>query len=101
MPGGRPVDELSRRWLRTRHEISDYFRQVEPAIQDIHSELHDLHEGAWGDTGLVTCWLERDYVLNDQPQHISAPTTIVFRRAGARWHIVQFHSVPLPEAPNG
>jgi len=95
------VDELSRRWLRTRSEISDYFRQFEPVIQSLHSELHDVHELAWGDTGLVTCWLEQDYVLNDQPQHISAPTSIGLQRAGAGWQIVLIHSVPLPEAPGG
>jgi ketosteroid isomerase-like protein len=95
------VEEISRRWLRTREDISDYFRQLEHAIQDVHSELRDVHEIAWGDTGLVTCWLEQDYVFNGQPQHISAPTTIVLHRRGDRWQIVLAHSVPMPESPSG
>ncbi len=57
----------------------------------------DVHEIAWDDTGLVTCWLEQDYVLNNQPQHISAPTTIVLRRSGNGWRLVLAHSTPLPE----
>ena len=95
------VDETSRRWLRTRQQISDHLRQLEPAIQNIHTELRDVHEIVWGDTGLVTCWLEQDYVLNGQPQHISAPTTIGLHRAGDRWQIVLVHSVPMPEGPSG
>jgi ketosteroid isomerase-like protein len=45
----------------------------------------------------VTCWLEQDYVLDNQPQHISAPTTIVLRRLGDGWRLVLTHSIPLPE----
>jgi hypothetical protein len=31
------VDEISRRWLRTREEIGDYFRQLPSAVQNLHS----------------------------------------------------------------
>src|ERR1044071_7312567 len=82
------VDEISRRWLRTPQEIADYFRQLASAVQTVHSELRDVREIAWGDTGLVTCWLEQDYVLGEQPQHISAPTTIGLRRVDGSWQIV-------------
>ena len=95
------VDEISRRWLRTREEIGDYFRQLASAVQNLHSELRDIHEVAWDDTGLVTCWLEQDYVLNNQRQHISAPTTIVLRRLGNGWRLVLAHSIPLPEDASG
>jgi ketosteroid isomerase-like protein len=90
------IDEISRRWLRTKEDIGEYFRQLASAIQNLHSELRDVHEIAWGDTGLVTCWLEQHYVLNNQPQHISAPTTIVLRRSGDSWRLVLAHSIPLP-----
>ena len=95
------VDEISRRWLRSKDELDDYFRQLEPAIQNLRSELRDVHEIAWGDSGLVTCWLEQDYVLNDQPQHVSAPTSIGLHRESGNWQIVLVHSIPLPEASSG
>jgi uncharacterized protein (TIGR02246 family) len=94
------VDEISRHWLRSREEIAAYFRQFETAIQDIHSELRDVHEKSWGDTGLVTCWLEQDYTLEGQRQHVSAPTSVVLRRDDGRWQIVLLHSIPLPEGRN-
>ena len=78
-----------------------YFRQLASAVQNLHSELRDIHEVAWDDTGLVTCWLEQDYVLNNQRQHISAPTTIVLRRLGNGWRLVLAHSIPLPEDASG
>jgi ketosteroid isomerase-like protein len=91
------VDEISRRWMRNHEEISVYVRQLETAIEDIHSELRDVHEKSWGDTGLVTCWLEQDYTLEGQRQHVSAPTSVGLRREGSRWQIVLLHSIPLPE----
>ena len=93
------VDELSRRWLRSGEEIASYLRHVETAVQDIRSDVRDVRETSWGDTGMVTCWLEQDYTLQGQRQHVSAPTSVVFRREGGTWRIVLFHSVPLPEGP--
>jgi ketosteroid isomerase-like protein len=94
------VEEVSRRWSRSREEMEAFVSQIEVAIQDIHSELRDVHEKAWGDTGLVTCWLEQDYTLQGKRQHISAPTSVGFRRNGGIWQIVLLHSIPLPESPS-
>ncbi len=91
------VDELSRCWMRGRAEVEAYLRQLEGAVQDIHSELRDVRETSWGAAGIVTCWVEQDYTLEGQRQHVSAPTSIVFRREGGAWRIVLFHSIPLPE----
>jgi SnoaL-like domain len=52
------VDEISRRWLRSKDEIGSYLRELAGAVSDVHSELRDVHEQAWGDAGVVTCWLE-------------------------------------------
>ena len=90
------VDELSRRWMRGRAEVEAHTRQLEGAIADIHSELRDLHETTWGNAGVVTCWLEQDYTFQGQRQHVSAPTSAVFRREGGSWRIVLFQSIPLP-----
>jgi ketosteroid isomerase-like protein len=93
------IDELSRRWMRTQQALEDYFRKVSAAVTNIHnSKLNDIHESIHGDVGIVTGWLEQDYVLDGRPQHISAPTTVVLRREGGRWKIALFHSLPLPEA---
>ena len=92
------VDEISRRWLRSKDEISGYLRQLEGAVGNVHSELRDVHEHTWGDTGVVTCWLEQDYTLEGAGQHVSAPTTFVLRRQDGEWRIALFHSVPVPES---
>jgi ketosteroid isomerase-like protein len=92
------VDELSRRWMRGRGALQDYFRQFGPQLSDIHSTLTDMRETVWGDAGIVTCWLEQDYTHQGKKQHISAPTTTVFRRSGSDWKLALFHSIPLPES---
>ena len=92
------VDEISRRWIRSGKELEEYFAEVGPAIEEISSELSDLHEFDWGDTGLVTCWLEQDYLFDGVQEHVSAPTTMVLRRIDGEWRIALIHSVPLSEA---
>jgi ketosteroid isomerase-like protein len=90
------VDELSRRWLRGIDEVSGYIRQLTGMVKDVQSTLGDVHETVWGDTGAVSCWLEQDYTLDEIPQHVSAPTTLLFRREADDWKVALFHSVPLP-----
>jgi len=92
------VDELSRRWMRGRGGLQDYFKQVGPQLSDIHSTLSDMRETVWGDAGVVTCWLEQDYTYQGKKQHVSAPTTAVLRRTGSDWKLALFHSIPLPES---
>jgi ketosteroid isomerase-like protein len=91
------VDEISRRWLRGSGEVDSYLRQMIGAVSSIRSELRDAQERVWGDVGVLTCWLEQDYALEGNPQHISAPTTIVLRREDGKWKVALFHSIPLPE----
>ncbi len=90
------VDEISRRWMRGRDEIAGYFAQLGPMLERVDSHLNDVHEVTWGDTGLVTFWLEQSYVLDGQPQQVSAPTTMLLRRENREWKIALIHSVPLP-----
>jgi hypothetical protein len=47
----------------------------------------------------VTCWLEQDYTLDGDAQHVSAPTTIGFVRIDGGWKVSLFHSIPLAEQP--
>jgi len=91
------IDELSRKWMRGRSQLEDYFKQFGPVVKDIHSEVRDVRESTSGDTGLLTCWVEQDYTLEGKRQHTSAPTTIVLRRSGAEWRVALIHSAPLPE----
>ena len=91
------VDELSRRWMRGRGGLQDYFREFGPELSEIHSTLSDMRETVWGDVGVVTCWLEQDYRYQGKMQHVSAPTTAVLRRSGSDWKLALFHSVPLSE----
>jgi ketosteroid isomerase-like protein len=91
------VDEISRRWIRGS-EMTGYVREMMANVSDVHSEIHDAHETQWGDTGVVTCWLEQDYTMGGERGHVSAPTTVVLRREDGDWRLALFHSIPLPEA---
>jgi ketosteroid isomerase-like protein len=91
------IDEISRRWIRGG-EMTAYVREMMANVSDVHSEIHDAHETQWGDTGVVTCWLEQDYTMGGEPGHVSAPTTVVLRREDGEWKLALFHSTPLPEA---
>ena len=90
------VDELTRRWQRGVDALASYFRQAMGMVDDIHSTLNDVHESVHEDSGLVTCWLEQDYTLQGKRTHVSAPTTVAFRRESNAWKITLIHTVPLP-----
>ena len=90
------VDELSRRWQRGIDALASYFRQAVGMVDDIQSTINDVHESVHGDVGLVTCWLEQDYTLEGKRTHVSAPTTVAFRRDSDGWKIVLIHTVPMP-----
>ena len=92
------VDELSRRWMRGKADLTTYFEQVGPQLSDPKSSLGDLKAVSWGDAGVVTCWLEQSYTFEGRTATISAPTTFVFRREGDAWKVVLLHSVPVAES---
>ena len=96
--GAQGVDEISRRWIRGRSELEAYLQQLAGSVSQVRTELKDTSETVWGDTGIVTCWLDQTYQLGGQTQHVSAPTTIVFHREDAEWKLALFHSIPIPEA---
>jgi ketosteroid isomerase-like protein len=90
------VDEISRRWMRGSEALGKYFRETIAMIDDVHSTINDVHETVSGDIGFTTCWLEQDYTLEGKRTHVSAPTTLAFRREGDRWKTLLIHTVPLP-----
>jgi ketosteroid isomerase-like protein len=77
-------------------ELGDYLKGLVAMVDEIQSTISAAHEIAWGDTGLVTCWLEQDYKLDGNQEHVSAPTTVVCRRQDGAWKVALFHSIPLP-----
>ena len=91
------VYEISRRWLRGRGDVGNCLRELMPAVSDVKTQLRDAEERIWGDTGLLTCWIDQDYTMHGTPQHISAPTTLILRRDGGAWKLMLWHSIPLPE----
>jgi ketosteroid isomerase-like protein len=90
------VDEISRRWMRGKDALGKYFRETIAMVEDVHSTINDVHETVNGDIGLSTCWLEQDYTLEGKRTHVSAPTTLAFRRDRDGWKILLIHTVPLP-----
>jgi|tagenome__1003787_1003787.scaffolds.fasta_scaffold20659416_2 ketosteroid isomerase-like protein len=93
------VDEISRGWMRGRAALEAYFGQLEQMVDDVHSEVSDIHVREHGDQGMVTCVVEQTYRMEGQEQHVTAPTSIHFERDGDDWKIAVFHSVPLPDQP--
>ena len=91
------VDEISRKWIRGDAAITDYFTSLQGQVSDVRSEIIDLTERITGDTGIATFWLEQDYTMAGERQHVSAPTTMVLRREGGDWKVALVHTVPLPE----
>jgi ketosteroid isomerase-like protein len=96
--GVQGVDEISQRWLRGRDELADYLGALMTRVENVETELLDVQESVSGDMGVLTCWLEQDYTLEGNRQHVSAPTTVVFRRRQDGWRMALFHSIPLPES---
>jgi hypothetical protein len=52
---GQGIDEISRSWIRGDDALRSYVRRMMSQATDVHSEMQDVHEVTWGDTGLVTC----------------------------------------------
>jgi ketosteroid isomerase-like protein len=90
------VDEISRHWMRGNDELGAYIRQLMTMVENVHTSISDVHETELGDIGLVTCWIDQDYTLEGKRQHVSAPTTVAFRRESGMWKVLLFHSVSLP-----
>jgi ketosteroid isomerase-like protein len=91
------VDEISRGWMRGHATISAYFDQLDSAVEEVQSQLDDLHVREWGDCGVVTCVIRQTYRLDGREHNITAPTSMTFRRDDGEWKIAVLHSVPLPE----
>jgi hypothetical protein len=90
------VDELTRRWIRGRDEVASYVRELVSMVTGVKSTFSDVHEIIDGDTGVLTCWMDQDYVVEGAAQHVSAPTTVLFTRESGEWKVSLFHSVPMP-----
>jgi ketosteroid isomerase-like protein len=93
------IDEVSRRWIRGRGALIANVRELVETFTDMRSEMRDVHEEQWGDSAIVTFWLEQDYTSEGRREHVSAPTTYVFRREDGEWKLVLGHSIPLPPSP--
>ena len=95
------VDEISRRWMRSRAALEAYFAQLKDIVSDPRSQLSDLHATAWDELGLVTCVLDQTYKITDQHVRISAPTSMIFRHQDGSWKLALLHTVGIPRPPQG
>lgn len=94
---GQGVDEISRGWMRGRSALESYFTQLEQMVDEVHSQVRDVHVTEWGDAGVVTCVVDQTYTMEGEQQKVTAPTSMTFRREGDEWKVALFHSVPLPD----
>src|SRR3954452_7674420 len=95
------VDEISRGWMRGRASLEAYFAELDGMVDEVQSRPSDIHVTEGGDAGVVTCVVDQAYTMDGREQRITAPTSMTFRREAGEWRIVVFHSVPLPEQPEG
>jgi ketosteroid isomerase-like protein len=93
------IDEVSRRWIRGPDALIGNVRELVDVFTDMRSDMRDVHEEQWGDSAIVTFWLEQDYTSEGRREHVSAPTTYVFRREHGDWKLMLGHSIPLPSSP--
>jgi uncharacterized protein (TIGR02246 family) len=92
------VDEVTRRWLRGKTNVSAAIIPIFARVTSIKSALSDVHVSLANDMAIVTCVLDQIYDLDGQSTAIVAPTTCVLRRGNGDWKIVLFHSLPFSEA---
>ena len=89
------IEEISRGWTRGKSEYEAKAASLMETVSDVRTEITDIVEHIWGETGVVTCWIEQDYTYEGAAQHVSAPTTVVFRRVDGGWRMAVFHSIPI------
>lgn len=94
---GQGIDEIARQWLRGRAAIDAYVDHLVGGLTEVRSALRDVHAEEYGDTAVVTCWLDQSYTLGGESAEVTAPTTVVLRREDGRWKAALIHTVPLPE----
>lgn len=91
------IDEITRGWTRGRAAVETYLAKLADGVQDVRSQISDLHVTGWDETGLVTFVLQQTYQMDGAAQSLSAPTSLVFKREDDAWRLALIHSVPLPE----
>jgi ketosteroid isomerase-like protein len=89
------VNEMSRSWLRGKDSKAASYENIDGSMSGGRSELSDVRTEVWGDTALVTLWLEQDYTHEGTTQHVSAPSSFLLRRDADSWKIVLIHSIPV------
>ena len=88
------VDELTRRWVRGRHEIGAALRQLFTRVTDLQSTAEDVHVVRWGDIEVETFTLRQVYDLDDATCWVVSPTTLVWRRVDHAWKLALMSSIP-------
>ena len=92
------VDEISRKWIRGKDNLSVYFGQLkEMGVSDVHSELSDLSEITLGEGAIVTGMMNQQYRAGGEQVKIVAPLTIGLRKQAGAWKVVLVNAVPLSE----
>lgn len=91
------IDEVTRRWLYGKEELSEYVRALLRDMSDLTSQLSSIHEDIVGDAAFVTAILEQSYVLDGVAQSIVVPASFGLRRDDGTWRVCLFHATPLPD----
>lgn len=91
------IDEVAKRWMYGREDLTNYTEQMLAAISNCRSELIDVNESVLGDVAVVSGILRQQYDMNGESVSLEMPATFVVRQDGGRWRVCLFHALPIPD----
>lgn len=92
------VDELTRRWVRGRHQIGAALRELFTRVTDVHCTAEDVRVVRWGDVQVETFTLRQVYDLDEASCWVVSPTTLVWHRVDHAWRLALMSSIPTDGA---
>jgi ketosteroid isomerase-like protein len=88
------VDELTRRWVRDRHQIGAALREFFTRVTDIQATAEDVHVMRLGDIQVETFTLHQVYDLDEASCWVVSPTTLIWHRVDHAWKLSLISSIP-------
>ena len=89
------VDEVRRKWVRGKRDVTAYLTHVADDIEHVTAQISDITVAEAGETQIVTFMLDQSYNAGGRGESVHAPATAILRREGDDWKVALYHSVTL------
>jgi ketosteroid isomerase-like protein len=89
------VDEVNRKWVRGKSDVTAYLTHVAHDIEHVFAQISDITVAETGDMRIVTFMLDQSYNAGGRGESVHAPATAVLRLEGDNWKVALYHSVTL------